>query len=55
MAKRIIEEAPSEYKTTCSKCGTRFAYTLEDVRGYFGMKVNCPKCGDECFHWTGKL
>lgn len=55
MAKRIITEAPSEYTVRCLKCATHFAYTLDDVSGFYGNHVACPKCGEHCYHMPVKL
>lgn len=45
--RKIIEEGKKEFITTCKKCGTKFSYELNDIE--YG-KVNCPLCGDTCYH-----
>jgi len=48
---RVIKEGPELFKRTCGRCGTRFAYRLEDTRpGSLYPRVNCPKCGHPEIH-----
>lgn len=45
--KKIIEEGKKEFVTTCSSCGTKFSYELNDIN--YG-EVSCPFCGKTCYH-----
>ena len=44
---KIIEEGKKEFITTCTKCGTKFSYELNDIE--YG-KVKCPLCKNDCYH-----
>jgi hypothetical protein len=51
MAKKILKEGQTKFKTTCEECGTLFSYELEDVRGRgCNRTVSCPSCGASCIH-----
>ncbi len=47
----LITAGPELFKRSCGRCGSRFAYRLEDTRkGILYPRVNCPSCGHEELH-----
>jgi hypothetical protein len=52
----VITPGPELFKTSCSRCGSRFAYRLADTRkplpGSIYPRVSCPACGHEELHST---
>lgn len=46
--KEIIEPGKKSFVLTCSHCGCKFRYELEDIG--CGNEVYCPDCHNMCFH-----
>ncbi len=48
----VITSGPELFKDTCSRCGTRFAYRLEDTYELTAglPRVKCPKCEHSELH-----
>ena len=48
----IIEHGKEKFEITCSRCGCKFTYQLEDLdKPYGGSEfINCPDCKERLYH-----